>query len=129
MARIMTVEANFFGTPEFKKNGQPLTINRRKMIGLLAYLIGTGSTHSRDALATLFWPENDQSTARANLRRELSRLRREFGEFFSIDRLQVAIDSEQVETDIGRFQALLAQADEQTHDQSPLDATIYQYYL
>ena len=49
-------------------------MNRRKAIALLAYLAITGEAHSRDALATLFWPELDQQRARAALRRTLTAL-------------------------------------------------------
>ena len=39
-----------------------------------------GQAHSRDSLATLLWPENDQSSARAELRRTLSVLKRTLGD-------------------------------------------------
>lgn len=64
-----------FGAPRFELDGKPIHIPRRKAIALLAYLVTTGSAHSRDSLATIFWPEYDQSKARANLRRELSRIK------------------------------------------------------
>ncbi|RIK33811.1 MAG: hypothetical protein DCC55_34225, partial [Chloroflexi bacterium] len=60
-----------FGPPRLERNGQPVEIQLRKAMALLAYLAVTGQTHSRDALATLFWPEKNQQTARANLRRTL----------------------------------------------------------
>ena len=43
----------------------------------------------------MFWPEHDQSSARANLRRELSRLKKAFGEeAFAITKEQVGIQQE-----------------------------------
>jgi DNA-binding SARP family transcriptional activator len=57
-------------------------------MALLAYLAVTGSPHSREALATLFWPEHDQSSALANLRRELSRLKEALESKSVADRLR-----------------------------------------
>ena len=53
-------------------SGRELALKRRKAMALLAYLAVTGRSHSRDSLATLLWPELDQSTARARLRRAMA---------------------------------------------------------
>ena len=66
---------HLFGPPELEIDGEAVHIPRRKAMALLAYLAATGQSHGRDALATLLCPENDQSSARAELRRE-----REIGE-------------------------------------------------
>jgi len=66
------------GPPELEHNKQTVKIERHKTMALLAVLIMTNQRHSRDALATLLWPEYDQSHARANLRRCLSELRKIF---------------------------------------------------
>jgi DNA-binding SARP family transcriptional activator len=62
------------GPPRLERNGQIMHIERHKALALLAYLVVTGEHHRRDALAALFWPEYDQSRARAALRRTLSAL-------------------------------------------------------
>jgi DNA-binding SARP family transcriptional activator len=64
------------GPPRIDVDGEPVQISRRKVVALLAYLAVTGTLHSRDALATLLWPERSQSRARAYLRRALSELNR-----------------------------------------------------
>ncbi|NIU61938.1 MAG: SARP family transcriptional regulator, partial [Pseudomonas stutzeri] len=47
----------------------------------------TGQSHSRDTLATMLWPEYDQSRARANLRHTLWVLKRTLaGEGLTADR-------------------------------------------
>jgi DNA-binding SARP family transcriptional activator/predicted ATPase len=69
-----------FGPPRLERNGQPLAINLRKALALLVYLAVTRQSHSRDALATLFWPEKDQQSARANLRRLLYDLNQLLGQ-------------------------------------------------
>ncbi len=60
-----------FGPPRLERDGQAINITPRKAMALLAYLAVTSQLHSRDALATLFWPESDQAFARASLRRTL----------------------------------------------------------
>src|SRR5262245_66638613 len=62
------------GAPRVECAGAPIEVDTRKAIALLAYLAITRRTHSRDALATLLWPEHDQTRARAVLRRTLSAL-------------------------------------------------------
>lgn len=59
-------------------HGSPATgVNYDKMRALLAYLaVGQGRDHQREALAELLWSGNDPVTARGNLRRTLSDLRR-----------------------------------------------------
>jgi DNA-binding SARP family transcriptional activator len=68
-----------FGPPRLELNETPVHIPRRKAMATLAYLAVTGQRHSRDTLAALFWPENDQSSARAELHRTLSVINRTLG--------------------------------------------------
>ena len=74
------VQLVLFGSPRLERDGEPVHISLRKALALLAYLAVTGQSHSRDALATLFWPNDGQSKARGNLRRALSRINRALGE-------------------------------------------------
>jgi DNA-binding SARP family transcriptional activator len=64
------------GPPRVELDGQAVPLGRHKAVALLAYLALTRQPHSRDALATLLWPELDQSRARGQLRRTLSLLNR-----------------------------------------------------
>ena len=52
------------GPPQFKLDDEQIHLDRRKAVALLAYLAVTGQGHRRDTLATLLWPELDQSRAR-----------------------------------------------------------------
>lgn len=74
------------GQARIEVNGAPVEIARRKAVALLAYLAVTRRSHNRDALATLFWPEYDQARARAALRRTLSVLNKDFGDWLEIGR-------------------------------------------
>lgn len=72
------LEMQLLGGFEVRRDGRPIAgIAYNKMRALLAYLAMTpGQEHRREALAELLWPGNDASTARGNLRRTLSDLRR-----------------------------------------------------
>jgi DNA-binding SARP family transcriptional activator/predicted ATPase len=62
------------GPPHVELDGQPVDLQRRKVLALLAYLAVTGEAHRRDSLATLLYPDADQTAARTALRRDLSAL-------------------------------------------------------
>src|SRR5215207_6808598 len=68
------------GQPRLERDGRPLELNLRKALALLVYLALSGQLHSRDALATLLWPESDGREARARLRRTLHRLSQAIGD-------------------------------------------------
>lgn len=74
------LELFLLGPPRVERDGVLIDIGRRKATALLAYLATTRHGHSRDALATLLWPNADQSHARAALRRVLSDLNQTLGE-------------------------------------------------
>lgn len=65
-----------FGPPGLELDNRSVEISLRKALALLAYLAFTRQPHSRDVLATLLWPENNQKSARANLRRMVYELHR-----------------------------------------------------
>jgi predicted ATPase/DNA-binding SARP family transcriptional activator len=95
MSRLMLF---LLGPPRVEKDGEPVAIQRRKSVALLAYLAVTRGSYTRDALATLFWPESDQSRARASLRTALASLRKALGEgWLHIDRETVGINVERRE--------------------------------
>jgi len=115
------------GPPRIECNGEPVEVRRRKAVALIVYLAVTGRSHSRDALATLFWPEHDQSRARAGLRRALAALKKALrqvhpersrraqdaalGEgWLDVDREIVGLNPDaEVWLDVGQFQDRLAE--------------------
>ena len=111
----------FLGTPQLKLDGVSIEIDRRKAVALLAYLTVTGRVHNRDGLATLLWPEYDQSRARAALRRTLSVLNVALaGDWLAADRETVELKrSQNLWLDIDQFQQLLAAT--QTHAHLDID--------
>ena len=82
-----------FGSPRIELDHQPITVDTRKAIALLAYLALARQPHSRDALAALLWPEYDQRHAYAALRRTLSALNTALGGYgLVIERESIALD-------------------------------------
>jgi len=102
-----------FGTPNIELHGHSLTVDTRKAIALLAYLAVTGKRHSRDSLATLLWPEYDQSHARSALRRTLSVLQKALnGGYLLVTRDAICLElNEQVEVDVVSFRQHIRSAD------------------
>lgn len=98
------------GPVRLERDGAPVTVDTRKAIALLAYLVLTGERHTRDTLAGLLWPDYDQSHARATLRRTLSALK----EAITAGALDLAHDTIALAStadfacDVTLFRALLA---------------------
>ena len=79
-----SLKLSFLGSPQVELDGQPVQIERRKALALLAYLAVTGEACAREALATLLWPEHDSARALAYLRRTLWELNAALGMALSL---------------------------------------------
>jgi predicted ATPase/DNA-binding SARP family transcriptional activator len=98
------------GAPRIEVGGEPIEVDTRKAIALVAYLAITRGHHARDALAGLLWPEYNQTRARAALRRTLSSLATARAEgWLEVDRESVDLDRSKVWVDVDRFRKLLAE--------------------
>ena len=75
----MVLRLLWLGHPQVEENGQPVRFEMRKAVALLAYLSLERREHGREALATLLWPDYDQSHALGNLRRTLSSVNKSLG--------------------------------------------------
>jgi ABC-type oligopeptide transport system substrate-binding subunit/predicted ATPase len=108
------------GPPRLELDGEPLNIGRRKAMALIAYLAVTGRGHTRDALATLLWPEFDQSRARAALRRTLSTLNRALdGAWIEADRESIdLVRDDDVWVDVAVFRSRLAEIESHDHPEA-----------
>ncbi|RPI77722.1 MAG: hypothetical protein EHM45_08100 [Desulfobacteraceae bacterium] len=113
-----------FGRPRVKRNDLPIEINRRRALALAAYLALNQGPQNRDTLATLLWPENDQTAARTSLGTCLAQLRKLFGfEFLLNDREHVSIHPDlKLRVDVRQFQELIAGHEEHRHSEQDLCA-------
>ncbi|MCB9078200.1 MAG: tetratricopeptide repeat protein [Anaerolineaceae bacterium] len=97
------------GYPEISIDNQPVTdVMPGKAQALLFYLAVTGQTQSRAALAGLLWGDMPEPSARTNLRKALTDLRRIAGDYLDISRQDVAFKpGSEVWIDAVRFRAYL----------------------
>ena len=103
------LKIQLLGAPQLFLHEQLLDVQRQKGLAMLIYLAVTGGAQQRDTLAALFWPESDQSRARASLRRDLSVLNKLLAEeWLEIEREWVALRPGYW-LDVNRFRELLAE--------------------
>src|SRR6266511_5428410 len=71
------LEVRLLGKFEIKRDGKPVAISSRPAQSLFAYLIlSAGTSHRREKLAGMLWPDSLEETARDNLRHALWRVRK-----------------------------------------------------
>jgi predicted ATPase/DNA-binding SARP family transcriptional activator/pimeloyl-ACP methyl ester carboxylesterase len=105
------------GAPRLEQQHQNINLARRKALAALTYLVVTRQPHSRDELATLLWPDQDQAGARANLRRDLSTLKQLLGEqTLLVDQSLVGLNPEaDLWSDVEAFQSQISTAQKHSH--------------
>ncbi|MCL4266788.1 MAG: AAA family ATPase [Anaerolineae bacterium] len=108
---VAQLRISLLGSPQIEVDDTPIDSDRRKAVALLAYLAVTAVPHTRDTLATLFWPDSDQSRALAYLRRALWEVNNILGEgWLEAERDQIALRrGVDVWLDVAAFRALLAE--------------------
>ncbi|MDX1417634.1 MAG: protein kinase, partial [Candidatus Promineifilaceae bacterium] len=130
------LEINLFGPFEAASNGRILTgFDSDKVRALLAYLIvEAGSPQRREKLAGLFWPNFSERSARTNLRRALSNLRKVIGDreadppFLFVTRQTVQFNrASSAVVDVLNFQELIQQNTSQASDSTHLEEALQLY--
>jgi predicted ATPase/DNA-binding SARP family transcriptional activator len=114
---VSRLALSLLGPPQIEVDGQPVKLDRRKAIALLAYLAVTGESQRRDSVVNLLWPESDSSRGRAALRRTLYALNQALaGDWLAVDREEVGLDPEaDLWVDVAQFQAHLAECERHGH--------------
>lgn len=105
------------GTPRLELDGEPISLSHHKALALLAYLAVTRQPHTRQALATLLWPDYDPAAARGEVRRMLWVLNKSLGHgWLEVDRETVLLPPQPtLWLDIERFRELLAVGHQHSH--------------
>jgi DNA-binding SARP family transcriptional activator len=114
---VPDLSVSLFGPPQVKRGNEQISIQRRKDLALLIYLVVTSQPHSRDTLATLLWQDQNQADARSNLRKTLSRLKLLLGkESILLLPNRVSLNPHlSINLDIARFEACIHQVREHKH--------------
>jgi len=66
---MLPVKLILLGSPRLEREGQLLSLGRRKSLALFAYLAVTHQPQQRDHLLDFLWPDYDPPSTRNNLRR------------------------------------------------------------
>jgi predicted ATPase/DNA-binding SARP family transcriptional activator len=103
-----------FGAPRIETAGKTIPLDTRKALALLAYLVlgeaGPSAGYTRDKLAALFYPESNQASSRAALRRTLSTLRKGTGhDCLDTEGERVRLKTDCLWVDVIAFRELLNQ--------------------
>jgi DNA-binding SARP family transcriptional activator/predicted ATPase len=119
------LQIDVLGTPRIEVDGEPLRVDTRKAVALLAYLAVTAGPQARELLVDLLWPDTDPDRGRAALRRTLSTLRSALGgRWVTVTRAAVALDVEPEAVDVARFRALAGAAGDGPAAIEPLAAAV-----
>jgi predicted ATPase/DNA-binding SARP family transcriptional activator len=116
----MTLTFQFLGSPQLVLENEPINVNRRSIVALLAYLAVNDSgrakrTYTRESLSALLWPDYDQVKAFTNLRHILWEIQKHFGSSWLIaNRETIGLQTDaNIWVDVHRFESLLAEAQTQ----------------
>jgi predicted ATPase/DNA-binding SARP family transcriptional activator len=114
----VSIRLYLLGSPRVEQAGRMVSFDTRKALALLACLALSPGTQRREALATLFWPDYEQSRAFANLRRTLWSLKKGIGEaYLEIDEEAVTLVQDEIWSDAKTFRSLLAEVDNHEHEE------------
>jgi len=108
------------GAPRLELDGDPVQVDTRKAIAILAYLAMTGQPQSRDTLAALLWPDYPQKNARGSLRRTISALHRSLDRpLFEITRELISLPpAADLWVDVWEYRNCLVECENHAHPAS-----------
>ena len=108
------LDARLLGTPRFAIDGREVDLGAGKVRALYAYLVASRQLHSRDRLASFFWPDVRERNALASLRTALYELRRGLGDeataLLRVERSRVGLPTDiALELDLAHLEAVGAE--------------------
>ena len=107
---MVSLELQLLGIPKVALDGEPVQLDRRASLALLAYLALTHRAHSRDEIATLLSGDATVDSARKRLRNALADLvEHGLAPFLSISRQSIAFQQASDDTlDTDRLDAIIS---------------------
>lgn len=109
MAELLSM--HLLGPPELSLGGRPLSVRRRKALGLLAYLALTEQPAARATLGLLFAGESSEPLALQSLRVQLAELREHLAGHLILSRQMLAFNYDSPHwIDVHEFERLLGEA-------------------
>jgi len=108
----MPTQLHMLGVPRLSVDGRVVAIAwQRRTLALLSYLFTAPGAQPRDGVAFALWPDDDEETARSNLRRNLNHLRGQLPEdaagWIVADAGTIEFRHAAVETDVKAFETAL----------------------
>ncbi len=120
------LKLELFGAPRLLYQGQPMVGVRRKALALAAYLSLSERPLMREALAALFWPDQDDEHSRLSLRAALHNLSSLAPvEWLDADRSAVSLKFVALEVDVRGFIGALARTRGHLHTDGVLCDTCF----
>src|SRR5688572_3816254 len=117
----MALAFQFLGSPQLILENEPVNVNRRSIVALLAYLAVNDSeqakrTYTRESLSALLWPDSDQVKAFTNLRHTLWEIQKTFGpDWLIANRETIGLSKDaNLWVDVHRFETLLSESQAQS---------------
>ncbi|KAB2866990.1 MAG: hypothetical protein F9K46_01230 [Anaerolineae bacterium] len=118
-----------FGTPRIEFQGITVKIERRKALALVAYLALSEQMQSREVIASLLWPDQDEGHARSALRSALRALTKVVDiEWIQADRMTIGLKREVVWVDVIAFQKLLTANSAHPHSSDSICKDCVDFY-
>ena len=94
------IECRLFGVPQIVKDGQPILFPYAKISALLYYLL-VAKVVSRDEIAGLLWPNENDETAKRNLRNAIYQAKKTMGEdIITSPKKSILVLNEALEIDV-----------------------------
>lgn len=114
----------YLGTPRIERDGQTVDLKLAKAKALLFYLTTTHQIHSREALASLLWPDYPQDRSQTSLRSALLAINTALGrEWLEADRKTVRlVANPNVWIDGEQYQEYLAECRTHGHPETEVCA-------
>ncbi len=114
-----TLLISLFGLPIFRTKEEEIKLSRKKAMAIAAYLCVQRESHSRSRLASMFWPDLEESKSKAALRQNIALLKKSaLGNFFQIDNQSMQfLAGDSVAIDVVDFQNSMIDFESRYKDQ------------